>query len=139
LSWRLLGVLLAPALVLGCATRTTETTTTDASPATGELQEVSMSVGAADVRPFLERVARHIDSGFGGPEIAQVEELIRGLDVDEDGQLDFSVLHQGRNGPLTIVVKLEDAGAPDLHFFAAPALASSIQDEMQASAGARRP
>ena len=138
MSWRLLGVLLAPALVLGCATRTTETTTTDASPATGELQEVSMSVGAADVRPFLERVARHIDSGFGEPEIGKVEELIRSLDVEEDGQLDFTVLHQGRTGNLTVAVRLLDVNAPDLHFLAAPALAAAIDGEMKATAGARR-
>ena len=65
--------------------------------------------------------------------------MIRRLDVGEDGQLDFTVLHEGASGPLTIMIKVEEADAPDLHFLGAPALVADIRLETETFSGGRKP
>ena len=141
-SVRLLMIAATLVLAAGCGTKAEQSAAEPpaaSSAAPGVEDEVSITFNdGAEVRPFLMRVARRIDGGFGEPELAQVEEMIRGLDVEEDGQVDFTVLHQGQSGPLTIAVRLLDENAPDIHFLAAPALAAAIQEEINTSAGAHR-
>jgi len=94
------------------------------------MAESSMNFALANVRPFLERIAHLVDSGFGRGEIDRVVSLAESMKHDEERELTFQITHQGRNSPFLIRVFMDDIDAPDVYFFGPKALAEQIDAEM---------
>lgn len=95
-----------------------------------DLEESSMNFDMENVRPFLQRIAPFIDSGFGAPEIDLVEKMVNATDHDQEGELSFQITHAGAPHRFVVRVFMDDIDAPDLYFFGPKALAERIDDEM---------
>ncbi len=96
----------------------------------GKEHEASMNFDLEGLEPFLQRLAQKVD-GFGPAEIASVMGGVSEMAVDEERDWNFTVQHAGSLAPLRVHIILDDADAPDLHFFTSTELAALIQDELQ--------
>jgi hypothetical protein len=81
------------------------------------------------VKGFLQRVAVHVDAGFGGGEIARVTALLNAMQREESRELSFSIRFHGGDSVFRIRVFMDDIDAPDVCFLAPPALTHSIRQE----------
>jgi hypothetical protein len=88
-------------------------------------------VNVDDVKGFLQRVARHVDAGFGGAEIGRVTALLDAMQHDEERELSFSIRFDGDDSVFRIRVFMDDIDAPDICFLAPPSLTASIRDEFE--------
>jgi hypothetical protein len=95
------------------------------------LVEVSTSFDAEDLAPFLERIATLVQSGFGSGEIRRVVELSEELEVEESGELEFEVGHDGKTLPIKIRILMSDTDAPEIAFFAPHQLVAQIRGEIE--------
>ena len=101
-----------------------------------ELAEASMNFDSADVRPFLERIARTLHV-FSPADVDRLSQEITALPVDGEREWQFEVDHEGSKVPLRIRAAMDDVDAPDVYFFTVPALAESLQKELKAFADER--
>jgi hypothetical protein len=98
-------------------------------PKPQKLHEFSTNFDADLVRPFLERVQRLIESGFGAGEVEQVCQVVATLPHDQERTLEFQVQHAGSVTPFRIQVFMDDIAAPDIYFFTSAMLARQIDVE----------
>ncbi len=94
-----------------------------------ELQESSMTLGMEDLEPFLQRVANLIPRGFGQTEISQVMRTAKGMALDEEQSMEFSIEFEGKRSTFIVEIFMDDIDTPDPYFFAPPALATAIGQE----------
>jgi hypothetical protein len=96
-----------------------------------DLAETSMNFDAHLVGPFLEQLSALID-GFGPTEISKLLTVIDELEVDDERELRFQVIHARQLVPLNVRIFQDDVDAPDLYFFAPPTLIEEIDKLMRA-------
>jgi len=94
-------------------------------------QESSSNFDIENVRPFLERVSRLIESGFGETEILQVCAVIDAMEHDEEKEREFPIGYAGIACHLRVGIFMDEVDTPDIHFFTTPELALQIDDEME--------
>lgn len=94
------------------------------------LKEFSANFDSENVSPFLERIAPHIEAGFGAPERTKVLDLLASLQLDDEKELSFPIRYAGAKSTLKIGIFLDDIDAPDIYFFAPAALSDAIEAEM---------
>jgi hypothetical protein len=93
-----------------------------------KLVQTPMGLYTKDLLPFLERLARIFQRGFGPAEIARVMELTQ-LPVGSADQVEFSVVFAGAPLPLGIRVHMSAVDSPDLNFFSSALLVIQIDRE----------
>lgn len=96
-----------------------------------DLVESSMNFDLQHVEPFLQRVARLVDSGFAAPEIAKMKALAEIMAHDDEQEVGFKIRYEGKPSELRIRVFMDDIAAPDLYFFSEPSLAEKISTEFE--------
>jgi hypothetical protein len=92
--------------------------------------ESSGSFDVDEVQPFLDKLGRSLDAGFGPAEIEQVMSLLRQQAVGDEAELEFSVTYKGERVPLNLTLFMDDVNAPELYFFTSPALAARLDELM---------
>jgi hypothetical protein len=83
------------------------------------------------LEPFLVRVSGLIPCGFGDMEIAQVLGTAERLRPHEEDELAFYIEYEDEPSRFRIVQRLDDAGVPDVRFFAPRGLAERIEAEIR--------
>jgi hypothetical protein len=96
-----------------------------------ELAEASTNFDLDDLPPFLTRVSRLVEAGFGRREIDRLLRLVGRLDHDEEGGREFIVRRNGQSVIMRISFFMDDVAAPDTYVFTTPDLAAAIQQEMR--------
>jgi hypothetical protein len=96
------------------------------------LIEVSMNLDLEIVRPFLERIRPHIDSGFADSQIDELVGFIEATPVEHEREMRLEVADGGSPTPLVVRVFMDDIDAPDLYFFTSAGLAEKIRNERDA-------
>jgi len=118
-------------LMCGACGRQTADQTRHSQPTKTMLAEASMNFDSDQVRPFLERVKPMIESGFGDGEIAQVLQMMEGLKVDEEKEMELSIRYRGKQTVMRIDIFMDDINAPDMAFHTDPELAKEIDTAMK--------
>ncbi len=95
-----------------------------------ELMESSMNFDLENVRPFLLRIAPLIASGFGAAEIDRIVTLVKSMKHEDEREVAFDIIHEGRRSAFRIGVFMDDLDSPNIHFFGPPALAQQIDTQM---------
>jgi hypothetical protein len=93
--------------------------------------DTSTNFGIDEVRPFLDRLVKFIDAGFGAGEIASVMAKIQKLEVHERSQMVFSITLQGVVSPFYLGVFMDDVEAPDICFSGPADFVKHIDDEIK--------
>lgn len=93
--------------------------------------EASTNLDLADLTPLLKSVQRLIQSGFGDPEVAQIDGMVRLMPVGQTKELKFQTVFRGTSTLLRLQVKKDDVDAVDIWFFTSPELAADIQKAMK--------
>ena len=83
------------------------------------------------LEPFLVRVSDIIPSGFGDMEIAQVLGTAERLRPHQEDELAFYIEYAGEPSRFRILLRLSDAGTPDVRFFGPRGLAERIEAEIK--------
>jgi len=96
-----------------------------------ELKEASTSFDLEHVAPFLDRVVKMIDSGFGPKERNVLVQMVSSMKVEEERTREFNITYHGQGTTLRIHVFMDDVDSPDIAFFTAPELAQRIQQEIE--------
>lgn len=96
-----------------------------------EFQESSGNFDLENVRPFLERIKRLIESGFSDAEINQIQEAAEEMEVDEEKVFEFPIKFKGSVTVLQVKVFMDDVAAPDVYFFTDSELAEEIDKQMR--------
>jgi hypothetical protein len=96
-----------------------------------ESEDTSTNFDLEQLQPFLERIAAHIDSGFGSAEIATVMKKVQRLKPDQTCQFVFPVTFKGTAAPFRIRVFMDDIDAPDAYFYGPTELARQIDHEIR--------
>ena len=91
--------------------------------------EFSANFDSEDVRPFLERISKHVESGFDFDQIELLCRAIASLELDQEATMEFPVCCQGQESKLEVHLFLDDTDSPDLYFWAVPGLISHIEAE----------
>jgi len=120
---------LAVALVLAlaaCDAAPPEPDPAEEVQAQEDYAESSADFDREQVEPFLQRLSSALDAGFGPEEIARVLTTLDRLSLDEEAELEFSVVYQGETVPLDLTLALDEPESPDLYFFTSPALAARL-------------
>ena len=81
------------------------------------------------MRPFLERIQGHVESGFGPTEVDEIYTLVSQLQVDEERTLHFKIRHAGANSSLVVRVFMDDFDSPDILFLSTAALCQEIKSD----------
>jgi len=95
-----------------------------------DLKEAGTNFDADLVAPFLDRVAKLIESGFGAEERNSVVQMVASMKVDEERTREFNISYRGQKALLRMHVFLDDVDAPDIAFFTVPELADAISEEI---------
>jgi hypothetical protein len=98
--------------------------------------EASMSFESASVEPFLLRVANMVE-GFKADDVKALAREIGKLSVDSTLSRSYPVTFRGEHVNLRVEAFMDDVDAPDLYFFASPALARQIDTELKKFASAQ--
>lgn len=93
------------------------------------LEEFSANFDLVNVEPFLDRVSKLTDTGFGKEEIRQVTKTLSKMKPDEESDLEFSVTFEGHQEKIKLHLFLDDIDAPDLYFFTSHALSKKIEKQ----------
>jgi hypothetical protein len=93
------------------------------------LKEASSTFESAQVAPFMARVSKLIDSGFGPAESEGIVQLITSMKADDESVRDFTVKYAGRETLLRIQIVIGPRESARLAFFTSPELADRIQRE----------
>lgn len=93
--------------------------------------DTSTNFDLDEVRPFLNRLAKFIDAGFGTHEIGNLLAQIEKLKVHERLQMVFSITFRRVVSPLYFGVFMDDVEAPDICFSGPIELVRLIDDEIQ--------
>ena len=96
------------------------------------LKEASATLEAANISPFMTRVAKLIDSGFGDGESNEIVRLITSMKADDEIVREFTVKCDGRETPLGIHIIIGARESVGLAFLTSPELADRIQRERNA-------
>lgn len=94
-----------------------------------EWHEFSSNFDTSTVRPFLERIQGHVESGFGPTEVDEIYTLVSQLQVDEERTLHFKIRHAGANSSLVVRVFMDDFDSPDILFLSTAALCQEIKSD----------
>jgi hypothetical protein len=89
-----------------------------------------MNFDAEMVGPFLVRVSS-LNIGFGPKQIATVLETVDELEVNEERDLRFEIVENGKSELMAIRVVKDDVDALILYFLAAPKIADEINRQME--------
>jgi hypothetical protein len=89
-----------------------------------------MNFDAEMVGPFLARVSS-LNMGFGPTQIAIVLETVDALQVNEERELRFEIVENGRIDAMAIRVLKDDVDALMLCFLAPPKIAHDINRQME--------
>jgi hypothetical protein len=95
-----------------------------------ESEETSTNFDYEQVQPFLERIARLIDSGFGSGEIATLMKKAQRLRPEQTYQVVFPITFEGNFAPFHIRVFMDDVDAPDVYLYAPVKLTRQIDNEI---------
>jgi hypothetical protein len=92
-----------------------------------ELDSQKMRVLFAAIRPL-------ITSGFGEPQMAQIERDFAALAVNDTKEITFPiVVYGGTSSDLSIRIRKEDVDTVEIHFFGAPELVEKLQQTIRAT------
>ena len=81
------------------------------------LANTSENLDGCELRPRLEWMATHVDSGVAEPEITEVLNIVDEMKVDQTRQWIFPiVLNGGESSELWLTVFLDDEDSPDVDF-----------------------
>lgn len=92
--------------------------------------DASTNFDLDEVRPFLKKLVKLIDAGFGDREVAAAMRKIRSLKVEKRLQLIFPITFRGENCPFYIGVEMDDTDAPDICFSGPVELVRLIDEEI---------
>ena len=118
---RVLGILVVGVMSLSGYSATTAT-----------LKEASSRFAVENVAPFLGRVSKLIDSGFGSAECDAIAQTITSMKADDELSREFSVKYNESETPFRIQLVMGVGDSANVAFFTSPALADRIQKEMAA-------
>jgi hypothetical protein len=137
--WHRLLATCAVATSVACAylATTPRTFASDSVRTTPPLAEASSRFGTANVAPFLARVSKLIDSGFGPAECDPIVSFVGSMKVDDELLREFSVKFEGEEVEFRIHAVMGVHDSLRLSFFTAPSLAGTIRKEMAAFSGER--
>ncbi len=96
-----------------------------------DLAESSINFDVHLVGPFLRQLSVLLE-GFGPSEISKVLTVVDQLEVDDEQELRFQVIHAKQLVSLNVRIFKDDEEAPDLYFFAPQALIEEIDKLMHA-------
>ncbi|MEN8188435.1 MAG: hypothetical protein ABFS19_01215 [Thermodesulfobacteriota bacterium] len=92
--------------------------------------ETSMNFDIENVKPFLSRLIRIVDSGINEQQVNMMYEFTQSVPVESQKEMSFKVKYKGQNISFRYSVFMDDIDAPDLYFFTSPDLAAEIESEM---------
>jgi hypothetical protein len=93
--------------------------------------DTSANFDLDEVKPFLERLAKFIDTGFTADEIASLMAKIQNLEPEKRLQMVFPITFQGIVSPFYLGVFMDDVAAPDICFSGAVEFVRHIDDEIK--------
>jgi len=96
------------------------------------LFETSMNFDLDNVRPFLERLARLVPSGFRQSDIDRVVSFVASTSANQERDMRVELIIDGTATPLIVRVFMDDIDAPDLYFITTQKLVTKIEDEYDA-------
>ncbi len=99
--------------------------------ATPAIAEASMNFDLNGVKPFLEHLTVIFTSGFGKADAAALANSVAALRVDATLTRTYAVVYEGQRMTLRIKAEMDDIDAPDLSFFAPPALRARVDAELK--------
>lgn len=99
--------------------------------------EFSVNIQLADVGPFLERVARRIESGFKAADVAKIISSARALRSGEATGGDYPISYDGRETVLKLGIVSDDALTVDLVLVTNASLNIEIEKEFDLFIGER--
>ena len=94
------------------------------------LAESSTSFDLPDLRPFLERIGKHFESGFPEKTIAHIADLAARMKHNEEKTLGYEISHGGVHAQLHIGLFKDDEEEISVYFHTTPALVAMIDSEM---------
>lgn len=92
--------------------------------------EFSTNIDTKYVGPFLERVSRLMDSGFGADERMQVLSAMHASTSEKGSDFSFAVRHSGQDSVLKIAIVPDSSETVLLYLVSTPALNVAIDQEM---------
>lgn len=81
------------------------------------MYQMSMNFDLENVKPFLHTIKSIFDSGFGDSEVEKVSSFTESIDIDNEDEIIFDVIYQGKEERLVYRVFMDDHEAPDIYFF----------------------
>jgi hypothetical protein len=91
-----------------------------------DLSETSANFDAADVAPFLRRVAALVDSGFTVNDADSLAKQITKQALESERSYSFNVIIRDERATLRVVAVMDDVDSPDLAFFSSPTVRAHI-------------
>jgi len=92
--------------------------------------EASMNFDLENVKPFLSRLSKIVDSGINDQKVNEMLLFTSSVPVEDQKDMEFTVVYKGKKTPIRYSVFMDDIDAPDLYFFTSPELATAIESEM---------
>jgi len=93
--------------------------------------DTSTNFDLDEVQPFLKRLAKFVDAGFGTREISTAMKRIRNLEPEKRLQMTFPITFRDTRCPFYLGVFMDDVEAPDICFSGPVELVRLIDDEIK--------
>jgi hypothetical protein len=93
--------------------------------------EASMNFDLEHINVLLRRITSLLSAGFNESDAATIATLTESMDVGEEREFSFEVIHDGQPSQMLVRIFLDDADAPDVYFFGSKDLIRRVDFEME--------
>ena len=97
-----------------------------------QLYESSTSFDKENIKPFLEKLNKAIDSGFGLNKVNELLSFTFNVALDDQKQTEFYVTHNQQKTLIRYIVNTEDLDTFGIYIFTSKELSELIDSEMAA-------
>lgn len=93
--------------------------------------QASVNIDRRDIRSVLLALVPLIQKGFDERQVAEVEQLAKSMDLDDERDIRFKITYKNQQTTLLVVLHCDDVDDFEVFFWTVPELAKEIQAQIR--------